>query len=142
MTPKNSKKSAFKFFSNQLFLTVLGLLLILFISFPLYRHVRQRSTIDIEIAKMENEVKTLEEKNSKLKDMIDYLKSDEFLEEQARLKLGLAKEGEKVFIVKKEPQNKQNITEGDGSIFSSSEGVNDAPGSESNFARWFKYFFH
>jgi cell division protein DivIC len=142
MALKNSKKSALKFFSGQLFITALGLLLILLISFPLYRHVRQRSAIDVEIAKMENEVRALEEKNSKLKDMIDYLKSDEFLEEQARLKLGLAKEGEKVFIVKKEPQNKQNNAEGDGSIFSSFEGVNDASGSESNPVRWFKYFFH
>jgi cell division protein FtsB len=142
MALKKNKKSAWKSFYSQFFLTIIGLFLILLICFPLYRHVRQRRIIDNEIAKLRSEIKNFEEKNSKLKELVDYLKSDEFFEEQARLKLGLAKEGEKVFIIKKEDQNAQNEA-GKNSADYFSAGELDGSGTrESNFSRWLRYFFH
>jgi cell division protein FtsB len=141
MPVKHKKADNLKIFSSQLFLTALGLFLIIMISFPLYRHVRQRKTIDTEIARLKSEVKSMEGKNILLKDTINYLKSDQFSEEQARLKLGLKKQGEEVFIVKKNGEEKKPSDMQAGMADYGQTGMSGRE-TGSNPRLWFEYFFH
>ncbi len=95
----NKKKKNFSnTIFNQKFLTAIGLVVILLISLPLVKNINQRHKINTEIKSLEKDIKTLENDNSKLKGLINYLESDQFVEEQARLNLGLKKEGEQVIV--------------------------------------------
>lgn len=101
---------------DQKLLSVLGLLLLVLISVPLAKNITRRHKINSEIRELQKEVQNMESKNTDLQQLIKYLESDQFAEEQARLNMGLRKEGEEVAIVKtdgtepekgKEESNKQ-----------------------------------
>ena len=97
---ERKKKNLFFYLFNQRTLALVGLIILIAISGPLYRNIKQRNNINNEIKEMEDEVKRLEKKNSDLRKMIDYLGSNQFLEEQARLNFGLKKPGEEVVVIK------------------------------------------
>jgi len=91
------------FFSNvlkpKLWLSLGLLALLIFLATRLTGVWRQQSAVDKEIASLKQEAAKAQSQNSQFKKMIDYLESDQFAEEQAKLKLGLKKEGERVAVV-------------------------------------------
>jgi cell division protein FtsB len=125
---RRKKNNLSKKYLNQKLFALLLIILIVLISIPLAKNISKRYEVNIEIRDLEDEISGVEAKNKELGNLIDYLKSDQFLEEQARLNLNLKKEGEKVVIVKNE------------TLATTSESNN--PGVEiSNFQRWINYFF-
>ena len=94
------KKSLLKrLLLNQVVLAVSGLIIIVVISIPLARNLSKRYTINKEINDLKSEIIGLQSKNEELARLLDYLDSDEFAEEQARLNLNYQKEGEEMVIV-------------------------------------------
>lgn len=122
------RKTFFKFF------TLIGLVLLVFVSVALGKEVYRRHQITQEIDKAKQEVESLEKKNHELQALIDYLNTDSFKEIQARQSLGLQKEGEMAVAI--EPGIAASY-EDQGSTFESSEEVKEA----SNLKKWWKYFF-
>ncbi len=80
-------------------LAFLGVAIIVLISFPIAKNVSQRHNINKEVKELENEIKLIEDKNAQLQKLIDYLSSEQYVEEQARLNFGLKKEGEETVVV-------------------------------------------
>ena len=123
-----------KIIYNQKFLAFLGLVIVILISFPLARTVSQRYKIDQEIESLGLEISELENNNQDLSKLISYLESDQFVEEQARLNLGLKKKGEDVLVIK-DPAELNKVS-----------GVSDADNLNSkdlsNPQKWFNYFFN
>lgn len=119
----------YRLFSSQRFLAIVGLIFLLLIIFPLARTYTQRRLVEKEIEDVKKEISNFESTNQELKDMITYLESDQSLEEQARLNLNLKKPGEKVIVI--EPTKNA----------SSSEDINKTTTPESNFLKWWRYFF-
>lgn len=121
-------------FPKRLGLTFILVAILIFFAPSVIRMNTQQSKVDKEINSLKAEIAAAEGKNSNLKKMIDYLESDAFLDEQARLNFNLKKNGEKIAVVK---------TEGELSLFeqaSSSESMaNDQ--KRDNFQRWIDYFF-
>lgn len=123
-------------------LTLLGLLIIVLISLPLARNIIQRREIDSEIKELEEEVKKVENKNEDFKKMIEYLESNQFTEEQARLNFGLKKNGEEVAVIKNNNGAVIAASSSAGTIFA-------IPGLEkqepqrptNNPQKWRRYFF-
>ncbi len=122
---------------NRFFLTFIGLAIIALVSFPLARNIRQQRALDKEIENLKQEIAKMEKRNESLEKLIDYLGSDQFAEEQARLQLGLKKAGEEVIVVK-----------GIGSSTDSlSNQIYDLPAFSSgkkeltNPQKWWRYFF-
>ncbi|MEK7558010.1 MAG: septum formation initiator family protein [Patescibacteria group bacterium] len=144
MIKKNKKKFIYRVFFSQNFLTFLGLIVIVLISFPLAKNISNRYKVNHEIKELEKEIANLENKNSNFKDLVSYLESNQFVEEQARLKLGLKKEGEDVVVIKNGLDNKieNNLTATSSSIFNI-PGLDKANlvNSISNLQKWLKYFF-
>ncbi|MFH1233462.1 MAG: septum formation initiator family protein [Patescibacteria group bacterium] len=142
MINRNRKNFIYRLVLSQKFLALLGLVVIILISFPLVKNVSRGYKVNQEIKELEKEITNLESKNSNFKDLISYLESDQFVEEQARLKLGLKKEGEAVAVIK----NGLNKTE-DNSVVTSSS-IFNIPGLSkikpvaliNNPQRWWKYF--
>jgi len=98
----NHKKSQWfkNFFKSQLLLFA-GLIIVLgFLIWPLANNLNKRSQLDKEIEQLKAEVTRGESQNNEFKKIIEYLDSNQFVEEQARLNLNLKKEGEKVASIK------------------------------------------
>ncbi|MFH1890341.1 MAG: septum formation initiator family protein [Candidatus Kuenenbacteria bacterium] len=87
----------------------------------------QRETIGT-ISALQAEINQLEGKNFELASMIKYLRSNDFIEREARGKLNMQKEGESVIII---PQAKEGLVAG------ASAGDRNMP----NYLRWWRYFF-
>jgi len=140
---QKSKKNIFaRIFFNQKFLAFVGLIIIILISIPLSKNISQRYKINQQVKQLQQEIANLQNKNIDLKQFVSYLESNQFIEEQARLKLGLKKEGEQVAVV--ETQGGQ---EKEGSATTTS--IFNIPGLAmeqlskpiTNAQRWWKYFF-
>jgi len=132
------KKQYLKFIFNTFLITFLAMSIIVYISLPLIKNLRQNYKVNKEIKDLEKEISDYNEKNNKLKNMIDYLKSDQFTEEQARLNLGLKKRGEDTTIIKDLPEDNQKLK---SEIFNIPGLEKETIIVENNLNRWVNYFF-
>lgn len=152
MAIERRKNLISRFITNPKILTFLGLVIILLISFPIAKNASRRYNVNKEIKELEKEIKGVEEKNIELSKLIDYLNSDQNLEEYARLNFELKKRGENVVVVdnggdKKDETSKDlNNKDGEGN----KETIFNIPGLENakpiraatNPEKWWKYFFN
>ncbi|MDP2934344.1 MAG: septum formation initiator family protein [bacterium] len=120
--PENFLYSKYSLFA----LLVIFLLLIIALGRESYFNYQTNQ----EIKKLQEKIENLEKDNVELAETEKYFQSEEFLEKEARLKLNLIRDGEKLIIVKEEDNN-------------SVEEVGKSRESEniSNFRKWWRYFF-
>ncbi|KKR20423.1 MAG: Septum formation initiator [Parcubacteria group bacterium GW2011_GWE2_39_37] len=142
MITKNKNNFFLSFLFKQSVLTIIGVVLLIAISIPLAKNLSRRYRINNEISQLDKEIQEIEKKNTDLQKLIKYLESDQFAEEQARLNLGLKKEGESVAIVKNDLSVKK------GELIQSEKQIFNIPGLEkskpkpiSNPQQWLNYFF-
>lgn len=128
---KYNKNIFTKIISDKRFVTLIGLLIIVLISFPLAKTVSQRYRADKEIKELEEEIKKIGEKNTELSRLVDYFGSEEYLEEEARLNFGLKKPGETAIV----------ISQKDSAIISGADQSGENSETDNNFKRWREYFF-
>lgn len=116
-------------------IALIGFIIISAISVPLWRKIDEKQRLNVELNSLKSEIERLSIDNSDLDQLIEYLKSDYFVEEQARLNLGLKKRGEDVFVIKNNNQDNTNKA-------FDFEHVADSSGSdELNTNKWLDYFF-
>ncbi|MBU4455040.1 septum formation initiator family protein [Patescibacteria group bacterium] len=142
MFRKDKKNLLTRFLLNKKTLALVGLAVIVLISFPLAKNISQRYKISQEIKELEAEINNLENQNTNLKEFMNYLESDQFVEERARLNLGLKKEGEEVAVISGEPlENNGNKEESAATgIFGIEKEEPDEPAG--NPRKWWRYFFN
>lgn len=104
------------------------LAIFLFFSYFILKEKKSQQETITGISQLELEIGELENKNFELAEMIKYLKSDKFVEFEARQKLGFQKPGEKVVIV---PDTNGMVA---GANIKSEQGL-------PNYIKWIKYFF-
>lgn len=142
---KNSGKNFItRILFNSKTFALIGLIIIVLISIPLAKRVSQKYKIDQEIKDLEAEIADLENKNIDLKELINYLESDQFVEEQARLQFGLKKQGEEAVVIKSEEvgQSQERVEAGGSAVFGIVGSDKNQPAkSISNPERWRGYFF-
>lgn len=86
----------------SLFLIIFGLFFIASVG----RNVYDLTRTGKQIEKAEVKVAGLEKDQQELKKQLEYVKSDQFVEKEAREKLNFVKEGEVVVVLPKENSNK------------------------------------
>jgi len=123
-------KSVFKRIVNSKVL-LLGLLIILvLVGLATYKeNKRQQKTVNT-LSALEQEVAKLENKNMELSELIQYLKSDDFVDREAREKLNMQQPGEQVVLISREVVKEMGQA-------SSANGT----GIRSNWQLWQEYFF-
>lgn len=126
MKNRRNKLSQF-ILSKGLFFFLVALLL--FFSFSLLREIKNKKSIQDEIKSLQQELVNIDQQNSELQNLIDYLKTDEYAELEAKKKLGMKKTGEKVILV----------TEAD---LLEAKPVDDSADHISNGKIWWNYFFN
>lgn len=130
-TIRTSADNFGRFMSKQGFLTVLILGVLVLVSIPAVRNYAQERAVDLEINEARAEIERYESKNKELSDVIDYLESDQAVEEKARLNLGLKKQGEKVVVIADQIQASEDVA----------TDKNSSDEKLSNPHKWLNYFF-
>ncbi|MBP2073212.1 MAG: cell division protein DivIC [Thermoanaerobacterium sp.] len=77
------------------------ILLLLFVVYVAFTFVKQQITLNIldnRLNVVTSKVNAAEEENKRLNNQIKYIKTNEFIENEARQKLGLVKKGEIMFV--------------------------------------------
>lgn len=106
----------------------LGILLLAATSVYLSKETYKKRQINQEIENLKREIDAVEGKNKEIAALINYYKTTEYKERQARSLLGLQKEGEFAVAL---PQTKSQDRTGDGA----------AEDKQSNLKKWWNYFF-
>lgn len=103
-----------------------AVIIILFIvsSLELLNEIGRRNKISYEIKKQRDQIEKLQQQNTDLSSLIQYLNTDNYVESEARKKLNLSKSGESLVVV----ENASTTTAGDQS-------------KVSNSSKWWNYFF-
>ena len=124
---------------NSVLFSVLALILIFIVSVPLAKNLSKKYKIDNEIKELENEKENLEGKNLELDNLVKYLESDQFVEEQARMNMNYKKQGESVVIIKKDEDTQEN--QNNKNIYSIPESNKMIKSKNKNIQKWIDYFF-
>lgn len=132
MYKKEKDKNRISLFWGQLILTFIGLAMLAIILFPLIKNINKQYAVNREIKDLQREISSLEKNNQDLLKLIDFMESDQFVIEQARLKLNYKKEGEDVVIIK----SKEDVIKEKMSMFESNEKNENL----TNPQRWLRYF--
>lgn len=123
-------------FIRFLLITV-GIGAIIMISLALTQETYRRYQIQKEIEDLKVQAEKKERDNEKLKGMIEYFKTSDFQEKEAKEKLSVQKEGEKVLMVKgenvpgDEKKNEEIIQQGN----------QVQKDNRTNLRKWWDYFF-
>jgi cell division protein FtsL len=121
--------SSFAFFSNPKVFAIIALIFLLLILVPLAKNYSRKSLIEREIAEISQEISEFENKNKDLQEMISYLQSDQSLEEQARLNMGMRRPGESVAVVQGDFLDLINLEK-------------ERPAPLPNWKKWRQHFFN
>lgn len=129
-------------FSRQFLITLLLIFLLVLFGLPLIKNWRQSRSINKEIREMEQQVIELENKNSSLKQVLDYMQSEQFVEKEARTKLNYKKPGEEVVVIEGRDGTTASVSPLD-SVFDLPEAPKPigSPKLLGNFSKWLDYFF-
>ena len=103
--------------------------LVVFLGYRLLGEWQKRQETEDEIARLEKEAKELENRNLEILDLSKKLTTEEMVESEGRLKLGLQKPGESVAILSKD----------DGVAGTHKKEMEGSRGG--NIKRWWFYFF-
>lgn len=123
-----------RMFRHRLFL-LFNFFLFVFLAVSFGREYTRNQQIQKSIASLEEQASRLEQRNIEIAQINSQLESESFLEQEARLRLGLVKEGERVVVISNEEQETVDI---------GGEAISDY---ESEFfpsrplERWHAYFF-
>lgn len=135
---KNKKRNAIW---RQLLFFVILLSLIYPLSTSFYRNYQKSEELQGDIDEYKNAVTDLKSKKFELRRYLDYVKSDEFVSQQARLSLNYKKQGEEVFVVKNDGEMTESGATGEKF---NKYGIIDEKISENhgnNISKWRDYFF-
>lgn len=131
------KNNLFKnlIYSNVILLVCL--ILIVFFSANLIRDFLNKRQLIREVEKLKNEISNLTANNDNLANLINYLKTNDYLEEEARTKLNKKKPGEEIIIIPGDQINTNTtINKNTTPVNTQKQGV-----LLNNINKWWTYFF-
>jgi len=102
-------------------------------SVALTKEIVRRWEVRQEISRLQGQIDELKTQNSELSGLIDYFQSDYYKEREARLKLGLQKEGESALSL-------PNMQDSSADTLENTK-VATSSGSQSVPQKWWDYFF-
>lgn len=125
----------------QIVLTIVSLALIIGLSIPLSKKLKKQYSVNKEIKTLKEEIEQANTKNSELKKFIEYLNSDQYIEEKARTNLNYKNQDEKVIVVKDNITKNKN-SEKESFAYSSNKIRIFESTKIKNVKNWINYFFN
>ena len=120
----------------RVILITIALGAVVLIALAVTEETYRRYQIQKEIEDLKVQAEKKERDNQKLQGLIQYLKTDDFQEKEAKEQLSLQKEGEKVMVIKEENTN-QNTNQNNEFVAP----TKPQEDQRSNSRRWWDYFF-
>jgi cell division protein FtsB len=111
------------------FFVVFCLFLFIFILFGLAKGTLKSHKVNAEVGQLQAEINRLESQNQDFEQLVKYLNTDTFIEQEAKLKLGLKKENENLVII---PDSEIPVK---GNLAIKDE-------NKTNPEKWWAYFFN
>lgn len=133
----SKKQSTFSSLLRSKLVIILELVILVGLSVALGKEVFLKYRVQGDIRELETEISELEYRNVELGSLINYFESDEYKEEQARLKLGLQKPGESVITVLG-ASTESEIIQTETLAYN----TNTLDDKKTNPHRWWDYFFN
>lgn len=128
------------FLIHLLFLLII-LASIIGLSFPLSNKLKKQYTVNKEIKTLKEEISRESSKNNNLKNFIEYLNSDQYVEEKARTNLNYKNENETVVVIK-DPSISSEDKLRDNFAYTSNKVDQYNDEKIQNAKNWIKYFFN
>ena len=131
---KEKVKKSVGIFTGLFFIA--GLVILVLIGISLGKETYRKHQIQKEIEGLQSEIQKINQENSDLDNFISYLSTKEFQEKEAREKLNLQKEGERMIVLRKElgqQKETKNANPAAGTDF-----IED---KSPNWQKWLKFFF-
>ena len=126
----HSNSILYRLVTSQRFLAIIGLGFLVAIILPLAKTYSQKQLVEKEISEVKAQIDDFENQSRQLGELLDYLQSEQSLEEQARQNLNLKKPGELVVVI----ENKNAAA--------SQAAANSPISEDSNLSKWRRYFFN
>lgn len=120
----------------------LEMVILLFFAFSVAKEIMKKRAIEREIGRLEADIGRLQNDKDKLSALFSYAQTDAFVEQEAREKLNLAKEGENLLLLPK-----ADAASGTAGVEAASAAYMEPDLSEpagpppSNAKLWWRYFF-
>ncbi|MCK5490358.1 MAG: septum formation initiator family protein [Candidatus Pacebacteria bacterium] len=128
---KRKKSFRKKVFSFKLFVTI-SVFVVIFLGIKLGGIYYIEYQIQKEINSLQNDIDSVKKNNYKLSQLIEYSKTDEFKEAEARKRLNVQGEGEKMVIIKPSPDSTEDYD---------LQKKLDENDNLANYIKWWNYFF-
>ncbi|MDO8463481.1 MAG: septum formation initiator family protein [bacterium] len=110
---------------------LIGIVVVGFVLSAIVSEYRRKRAVEEEIRMIADTVSALEQQRVRLTDLLEQSETPEFIEREARLRLGLQQPGEDVLIVPS------------GTVFDAPDAAAPPAAEEgSNFTRWWHHLFH
>ncbi len=132
--PQEQRQSFFSRLAYSRLLLILEIVILVLIGVSFGQETVRKYQVEHEIKKLQEQVDTLEHRNTELAQLIDYFQSDQYKERQARTRLGLVKEGESILVVPGVSGSEP------GGLIQETANSSRAV-SASNPQKWWNYFF-
>lgn len=116
-------------------MVVIVLVLIAWVFFISSKQLKRSERIEKEVALLETEAERIRHENETLSEKIQYFSSDDFREQEAKKKLGLKKEKERVVVINPKMGSEQRVTKNEE--MRETDDDLDVP----NYEKWWKLFF-
>lgn len=120
-----------RFWKSKLFYIV-GVVVLIAISSSVVKEIVRQITIQHDIKRLNHEIAELEDRNSKISQLLQSLNSSSTLEKEARTKLGVQKEGE-IVVSLGEPEVNAPLT---------AQLEDTSLDTRSNMEKWIDAFLH
>lgn len=127
--------------NKQTAISFLGLFIIVLISVPLAKNISKQYEINNEIEQLQTEINQLEGKNENLKELISFLESDQFVDEEARKNLNFKKPGEEVVVIKDKLTESEPSSMELNSKYMVNQPTPYKKKDPANPEKWLEYFF-
>lgn len=122
------------FWQSKLF-TLLALVAIFFLAAALLRMQPQKVVVEKKIKNFQDKIFELEKSNADLARLLDYFKSDAYLEREAKLKLNVRRPEEQVVFLHKDDVSQKTASSAEADAFSGWRG------RFHSLVRWVKNLF-
>lgn len=120
---------------------ILEVLVLGYFMFNVGQEMLKKQGIEAEISHLENEIGKLEKDKNDLNALLSYVQTDAFVEQEAREKLNLAKDGESLVLLPEADSTGFGApTPQEGIVDNYSQSV-ETPVKKSNLVKWWQYFF-
>lgn len=131
---KEKTKKSVGIFTGLFFIA--GLIILVLIGISLGKETYRKRQIQKEIENLQSEIQKINQENSELENFISYLSTKEFQEKEAREKLNLQKEDERMIVLRKELEQQKEAKNA-----KQDPNTNYTEDKSPNWQKWLKFFF-